>query len=191
MHWNRFNWICATAGASLLVTCCGCSPSTTPTHSAASPSRQATSSQQGEPAQDDEHAHHDHAHEHGEHEEKRPTSFAAGVNELGPLVRQIQSACQSGDLESAHGALHDVGSLLPKLPELAADSDLSKPEWEQVKKASDRLFEIFSDIDASMHTPAGKSDSSDGLAAAADEAGTLLKSLEDLSKKSVEHAEGA
>lgn len=164
-----------------LAICSGCSPSAAPDRAASSSLQQSPDAHQGE------HAHHS-EHDHGAHGGGRPVNYAAGVSQLEPLVRQILDACQAGDLEPAHGALHDVGTLLPILPELAADSELSKPDWEQVKKSTDRLFEIFSEIDSSMHAPTGTPTPPGSLNSRSDEVAARLKGLMDLSNKSIDRS---
>jgi hypothetical protein len=92
-----------------------------------------------------------HSHEH----EHRPESFAAAVTELVAHRDAIRSGIESGKSAVVHDPLHEVAELLDAFPDIAAETDLAKDDWEAVKAASDRLFDSFGVIDEAFHKKDG------------------------------------
>ncbi|MEM8945768.1 MAG: hypothetical protein AAGD11_11345 [Planctomycetota bacterium] len=68
---------------------------------------------------------------------------------------QIQAAMEKDDADAAHEPLHEVGTLLKAMPDLAADTDLAEDEWNELKTHADQLFDAFSDVDAVFHQKDG------------------------------------
>jgi hypothetical protein len=107
-------------------------------------------------ANDHDHDHdHDHEHEHEHAHESRPESFAAAVTQLVAHRDAIRTAIESGKPADAHDPLHEVAELLDSFPDIAAETDLSKEDWEAVKAATDRLFDSFGVVDESFHKKDG------------------------------------
>lgn len=98
---------------------------------------------------------HDHAHEHEHAHESRPESFAVAVTQLIAHRDAIRNAIESSKPADAHDPLHEVAELLDAFPDIAAETDLPKEDWEAVKAASDRLFESFGTIDKAFHKKDG------------------------------------
>lgn len=90
---------------------------------------------------------HEHDHEHAE----RPESLRVAIIELIEVRDQIRTAMDSNDTESAHDPLHKAGELLEVMPELAADTDLTESEWNEIKEEVDRLFDVFDEVDSAFH----------------------------------------
>lgn len=119
------------------------------------------------------HAGHDHGHDH-EHGH-RPDSLHEAVEQLAGIEIAISEAITSGDVDAAHGPLHEVGELLQAIPEVAAETDLPKEEWEAVKAATDRLFGAYAVIDKAFHVKDG-----DKQAAYEQVASELTEALEEI-----------
>ena len=97
-------------------------------------------------------AEHGHSHDHAD----GPKSFEEGVAQLKAIQIQVNQAMENDDPDAAHDPLHDVGHLLNRLPELAADTDLEESDWNEVKADVDRLFEAFGDVDSAFHADGDK-----------------------------------
>lgn len=94
---------------------------------------------------------HDHDHDHGH----RPETLHAAVAELTEMRDVIRDAIVDGDPHDAHGPLHEVGDLLEAIPDIAAETDLPKEEWDAVNAANEELFAAFGAIDKAFHTKDG------------------------------------
>lgn len=97
----------------------------------------------------------DHRHSHDHEHSDTPKSLSAAIAELKAMWDQIRTAVKDSDFASAHEPLHEVGYLLQAMSELAADTDLSEGEWQEIKEQADQLFEAFSDIDSAFHKKDG------------------------------------
>ena len=120
---------------------------------------------------------HDHGHEH-DHEHGHghlPESLHAAVAELTSIREAVRAAILEGDPDDAHDPLHEVGELLEALPDIAAETDLPKEEWDAVKAANERLFDAFGAIDKAYHTKDG-----DKKAAYENVAGELEEAIEEI-----------
>ena len=97
---------------------------------------------------------HSHEHEHGHTHEHAsgPQSFHDAVAQLKEIQSQVSTAMENDDPDAAHGPLHDVGHLLNKIPELAADTELAESDWNEVKAEVDKLFEAFGEVDSAFHS---------------------------------------
>lgn len=106
--------------------------------------------------EDTEHDHgHEHGHEHEHDHSDRPESLREAIVELRELSDSFCAAMDEDDTEAAHDPLHHLGELLEAMPELAADTDLSEEQWQQVKEEVDRLFDAFGEIDSTFHEKDG------------------------------------
>jgi len=101
-----------------------------------------------------EHGHGEHGHTHAPI--KGPKSFPEGVEKLKEINDQICAAMESDNPDSAHDALHEVGELLNRLPELAADTDLGESDWNEVEQEVNKLFEAFKEVDVAFHNNGDK-----------------------------------
>ena len=96
-----------------------------------------------------------HSHDHDHDHEARPESFTIAVTELVAHRDAIRAAIESGDPADAHDPLHEVAELLEAFPDIAAESDLSKEDWDAVKAASEKLFDSFGVVDQAFHKKDG------------------------------------
>lgn len=86
---------------------------------------------------------------HGSH--STPESLSAAVHMLSEQASVISTAFAAGSPDDAHGALHEVGSTLELLPELAQKEGLEGEKLAEVKTATTDLFEAFGALDEVMH----------------------------------------
>ncbi len=89
--------------------------------------------------------------EHEEHAHKHPETFAEAVEQLSTFKSEIQTAFTSGDPDSAHDALHEVGHVLEELPTLAEKVTEDAEERKAVVEAQEKLFTAFGKLDETMH----------------------------------------
>jgi hypothetical protein len=128
---KRTNWICVgTLGVLAIALCVGCQNAESETHG----------------------SEHGHTHE----PIKGPKTFTEGVTKLKEFNEVISVAMESDDPDAAHDPLHEIGSLLNRLPELAADTDLAESDWEEVNQEVDKLFEAFKEVDVAFHNGGDK-----------------------------------
>lgn len=95
---------------------------------------------------DDHHGHH-HDHDHGD----MPKTLHAAIVDLRQEWEEISDAVTQGNPEEAHDPLHEVGEILTGMLTLAADTDLSEDQWNELKKTIDSLMDAFGEIDAAFH----------------------------------------
>lgn len=133
----------------------GCSPSTT--------------SAQGEGGeQAEEHHHHDHGH--------RPKSYVSAIHQIKQARDEIKAAFDAGTPNECDNALHEVAEVLDVLPEVAAETDLPKEEWQIVKDQSKHLFDQFMKIHDGFH--GGGSGEQTSFDSVADAINTSIETLE-------------
>lgn len=104
-------------------------------------------------AASDGHDHHGHDHDHDH--AHRPGSLHEAVAELTAMRDAIRDALLDGEPNDAHGPLHEVGALLQAIPDVAAETDLPKEEWDAVNAANEELFDAFGTIDKAFHVKDG------------------------------------
>jgi hypothetical protein len=101
---------------------------------------------------DDEHDH-DHAdhdgHDHGSSE--APQSFDEAVAYIEKSGGAITEAFASGEPESAHDELHDIGHVIESLPELAKQAGLTDEQLDAVETATESLLDAFGELDGTLH----------------------------------------
>ncbi|MEN0112041.1 MAG: hypothetical protein AAF805_15075 [Planctomycetota bacterium] len=124
----------------------------------------------------DDHGH-DHDHDHHDHHSDRPASLHAAVAQLTAMRDDIRDAIVDGEPDDAHGPLHEIGALLEAIPDIAAETDLPKEEWDAVNVAHEELFDAFGVIDKAFHTKDGdKKAAYDEVAERLDEAIEAIRS---------------
>jgi hypothetical protein len=100
-----------------------------------------------------DHGGHDHAHgehAHGEHGEAAKT-YAEAVEKVEAARDTIRDSLAAGDKDKADAALHALGHVLERIPELAKDGALSDEHQEAAKKDADELFDLFGKLDEQIH----------------------------------------
>jgi hypothetical protein len=91
------------------------------------------------------------SHEHSS-ESSQPADFSSTLAAIETMKTQICKAFADGQPDDAHGALHDVGHSLEKLPELAAkEGKFSANQLAIVKESVEALFDGFGKLDDTMH----------------------------------------
>ncbi|REK17420.1 MAG: hypothetical protein DWQ37_06425 [Planctomycetota bacterium] len=99
--------------------------------------------------------HDDHGHSHDHEHADAPESLPVAIVELRKNWEAISQVINGSDSESAHDRLHDVGTLLEAMPDLAAETDLPESEWNEIKSEADKLLDAFGDIDLAFHKEDG------------------------------------
>lgn len=92
---------------------------------------------------EEEHHHHDHGH--------RPKSYNAALTQIKHARDEVKAAFDAGTPNACDDALHEVSEVLDVLPEVAAETDLPKEDWQVVKDQSKILFEQFTKIHDGFH----------------------------------------
>lgn len=77
------------------------------------------------------------------------------VSAIDGLHIQIRDGFEAGDVDAAHDPLHQIGTQLEGLTELAEQSGRSKEETEAIKADVEILFESFGSIDKTLHGQEG------------------------------------
>ena len=95
--------------------------------------------------------HHGHSHDHS----NAPKTLQVAITELRDMWADISTAMENSDPDAAHVPLHNVGSLLEAMPDLAADTDLPENQWSEIKVQADRLSGAFRDVDSAFHEKEG------------------------------------
>lgn len=81
-----------------------------------------------------------------------PTAeFVKAVSDVEELSEKIRSGFESGDVDAAHGPLHDVGDRLNDVAKLAAESGLSEADQKVAEESVNTMFEAFGDVDKTLH----------------------------------------
>lgn len=90
---------------------------------------------------DHDHDDHDHDHEHHHHHEAehRPRDFPDAVAAVRRRHALVLEELEEGHLEHAEHELEKLLDVVDWLPEIAADSDMTKGPWDEVHAASKRL----------------------------------------------------
>ena len=104
--------------------------------------------------QDHEHADHDHAdheHEHHEHGELAKT-YDDAVEKIEAARDTIRDSLAAGETDKADKALHEMGHVLERIPDLA--KSLPAESHEVVHKNVEELFDLFGKLDEQIHSQA-------------------------------------
>lgn len=94
--------------------------------------------------------HHGDDHHHGDHGAGQ-LAFPDLVAKIDEHRNEIKQAFSEGERDQAHHPLHEIGSLIQKLPDAAAATDLSEEEWNEVKQVSESLMAAFAKVDKLFH----------------------------------------
>ena len=78
-------------------------------------------------------------------------TFGETVAQLIAMKNKIRDGFASGDIESAHGPLHEVGDVLDGLLVLAQGADIPADQLASVEEAKETLFDAFGRIDMTLH----------------------------------------
>ena len=100
--------------------------------------------------------HHDHGH--------RPKSYTAALDQIKHARDEVKAAFDAGTPNGCDDALHVVAEVLDVLPEVAAETDLSKEDWQVVKDQSQHLFDQFMKIHDGFHGDGKEGASFDSVA---------------------------
>ncbi|MDB5340728.1 MAG: hypothetical protein JWN70_6347 [Planctomycetaceae bacterium] len=87
-----------------------------------------------------------------------PRSYAAAVSQIELRHARIQAELGRITLDALKRELREMLDILEWLPTIAADSDLKKPEWDQVKQCATQLTEFYDSYASaanSGHRPPG------------------------------------
>jgi len=139
-------------GALAFALCLGCN-SDQPSEPTAEHSHDDHAHEAGEHAHD--HAGHNHAgHEHGDHEHgahgDTSKTYAEAVEKVEAARDAIRDSLAAGEKDKADAALHEVGHVLERIPELAKES-LPEAEQADVKKDVEEIFDLFGKLDEQIH----------------------------------------
>ena len=129
---------------------------------------------QSEQADDHGHSHGDHGHSHSDDGDKhdhdhfhehdhvtadhRPEDFADAVESLASLNQEIATELESGDIDHADHAIHEILDIARWLPEIAADSDMPEGQWNEVDAHSTTLTNLIGVIHTDVHERASSID---------------------------------
>ena len=83
------------------------------------------------------------------------SEFKNSVVKLDDMNQVIKSSMESGDLDKAHGPLHDVGHVLESLSKAAQTEKFSEADMATINAAKDDLFDAFGEIDKTFHGKEG------------------------------------
>ena len=117
---------------------------------------------------EEEHHHHDHGH--------RPASYNAALAQIKHARDEVKAAFDAGTPNECDDALHDVAEVLGVLPEVAAETDLPKEDWQVVKDQSKVLFDQFMKIHDGFHGDSSQGASFESVAAEINAAIEVLES---------------
>ncbi len=86
--------------------------------------------------------------EHVEHHhpEHRPADFSAGVRAVRDRLSQLTGPDGTADREGLKKQAEELRDIIQWLPELAAETDLRRADWERVDAASRRLADRWNSI---------------------------------------------
>ena len=88
-------------------------------------------------------------------DEAKFASFKEATQELVTLRNKIRDGFAAGDIDAAHGPLHEVGHILEELPQLAEKDGISGEQLGSVKQATEELFDAWGRVDATLHGQEG------------------------------------
>ena len=87
----------------------------------------------------------------GDSHANQPTTFQQAVEELVQQRNTIRDGFASGNVDAAHGPLHEVGHTLELLVKLAEKKGIQGSDLETVKQSTETLFDAFDNVDKTLH----------------------------------------
>ena len=90
-------------------------------------------------------------------------SFKEAVTDAIALRDRIRDGFASGDVDAAHGPLHDIGHCLLAIPEAAA-AELTSEDSQKVAAAVDELMDAYGEVDKTLHGADGSTYEEEALA---------------------------
>ena len=99
--------------------------------------------------------HHDHLHDHGIPDHK-PATFAQAVEQLPRRRRLVMSEFKAGHLDHAREAIQKLQDVIRWLPELAADTDLGKSDWNTIQTVSRQMEDLVKPWKTMQSQPAAQ-----------------------------------
>lgn len=88
-------------------------------------------------------------------EQEHPQTLTANLKELATLRDTVRDAFAAGDLDTAHGPLHDVGHLLEDITALIEKEELPEGKAAAAKQNIETLFDAFGEVDKTFHGQEG------------------------------------
>ena len=129
---------------------------------------------------------HEHDHDHGH----RPDSYVAALNQIKHARDEVKAAFDAGTPKECDDALHILAEVLDVLPEVAAETDLPKEDWQIVKDQSKHLFDQFMKIHDGFHGSGAEGASFDSVAEEINKAIETLESKIAATGEKVEEGHG-
>ena len=80
-----------------------------------------------------------------------PATFKEAAEQLVEMKNKIRDGFASGNVDAAHGPLHEVGHALEGMTSLAGKSDFSAEQKGAIEEAKETLFTAFGEIDKTLH----------------------------------------
>jgi len=90
---------------------------------------------------------------------KEPAPAESPAELLDQIVQfdvEIRAASESDSLEDAHGALHNIGTAIEKLRTGIETGSIEVSDRDASLAATERLIELFGEVDATLHGKEGK-----------------------------------
>ena len=78
-------------------------------------------------------------------------NFDDAFGQLSEIVDTISAGLEKGNIDEAHGPLHDIGALLEGVSESAKKSSMPDAAKKAIAKSIDQLFDDFGAIDHKLH----------------------------------------
>ncbi|MAT14734.1 MAG: hypothetical protein CMJ46_05615 [Planctomyces sp.] len=89
----------------------------------------------------------EHEHEHSHAPGYKPETFEAAVVAIEEQLRHLQDEIEHGHLHHGEEDLALLREFIHWLPELAGDTDMPEPEWNQVQAGSEQMLEQCSQLE--------------------------------------------
>ena len=83
-------------------------------------------------------------------------SFKELTEKLVSMHKTIRDGFSSGDIEGAHGPLHEVGHVLEKVDGAASKEEFTSEQVDAINKAKETLFDAYGEVDKTLHGGEGK-----------------------------------
>lgn len=80
-----------------------------------------------------------------------PQTFQEAVEQIVQLRDTIRDGFAAGDIDAAHGPLHEVGDVLTQIETLAKAGELSEQDLTAVTDSTQSLLDAFGEVDKTLH----------------------------------------